>query len=118
MAFRGNIEKLTMNNNYYRKVLYTTPMMQLVVMSLKPREEIGFERHPITTQFIRVEEGCATAVIDGKRFYLKPDDSIIVPPGAYHNVTNTGDIKLKLYSIYSPPEHHPETKQKNKIEVF
>lgn len=114
MAFRGNIEKLTINNNYYRRVLHTTPTMQLVVMSLKPGEEIGFETHPTTSQFIRVEEGCATAIIDDRRFYLKPDDAIIVPPGAYHNVTNTGDIKLKLYSIYSPPEHPPEKKQRNK----
>lgn len=110
MAFRGNIERLTLNNNYYRKVLYTTTNMQLVLMSLKPEEEIGFEIHPTTSQFIRVEEGCATAIIEGKRYYLKPNDSIIIPPGASHNVINRGDIELKLYTIYTPPEHPVGTK--------
>ena len=114
MAFRGNIESLTLSNNYYRKVLYTTSNMQLVVMSLKPNEEIGSEIHNTTSQFIRIEEGCATAIIDKKRYYLKPNDSIIIPPGSRHNIINRGYINLKLYTIYTPPEHLIGTKLKNK----
>ena len=114
MAFRANIEKITIKNNYYRKVIHTTSNMQLVIMSLKPNEEIGSEIHSHTSQFIRVEEGFAKAIINNKRYYLKSGDAIIIPPGARHNIINTSSEELKLYTIYTPPEHNPKTKQYNK----
>lgn len=113
MAFRGNIEKMTIKNNYYRKVIYTTSNMQLVIMSLKPKQEIGSEIHQHTSQFIRVEEGFANAIVNNKKYYLKSGDAIIIPPGSIHNIINNGCEDLKLYTIYTPPEHHPETKQYN-----
>lgn len=114
MTFRGNIENLTINNNNYRKVIHTTKNMQLVLMSLLPGEEIGMEVHKKTSQFIRLEGGKATAIIRGKYFYLKDGDSIIVPPGSKHNVISTGKTPLKLYSIYTPPEHAKKMIQKYK----
>jgi mannose-6-phosphate isomerase-like protein (cupin superfamily) len=114
MAFRGNIEKLTLKNTYYRKVIHTTSNMQLVLMSLKSGEEIGMEVHPHTSQFIRIESGRAMALIAGKRYYLRDGDAIIVPPNTKHNVINRGDDRLQLYSIYTPPEHPPDRKQRQK----
>jgi mannose-6-phosphate isomerase-like protein (cupin superfamily) len=113
MAFRINIENKTVANNNYRKVLHTTSNMQLVVMSVLPNEEIGMEKHTRSSQFIRVEEGSATAIIKGKRYYLKKGDSVIVPPNTYHNIINNGDEDLKLYTIYTPPTH-----PKNRIDKF
>lgn len=115
-GFKTNIETTTIRNGYYRKVLFTTKTLQLVVMSLLPGEEIGREKHPHTSQFIRVEKGRARAEIGGKTYRLKDGDCIIVPPGKYHNVTNTGRKKLKLYTIYSPPEHPKNRRQKRKPE--
>ena len=116
MAFKGNIEKLTINNNYYRNVLYTVPnSFQLVVMSLKPLEDIGIEKHPHTTQFFRIEEGVGIAKVGNKYYHLKNGDTLIVPPNTYHNIINSSDKKsLKLYTIYTPPEHSPNTKEQNK----
>jgi mannose-6-phosphate isomerase-like protein (cupin superfamily) len=116
MSFKGNIEVLTVKNNYYRKVIATTDNMQLVLMSLKPGEEIGKEVHPHTSQFIRVEGGRCTAYIGRKRYIMKDGDAIIIPPGRNHNIINTGDEDLKLYSIYTPPEHPKGRKQRNKPE--
>lgn len=114
-----NIEKKTRSNSYYRRVLFTTLNMQLVVMSLKPNIEIGMEKHPKTTQFIRVEKGRGMAIISGKKRFLKDGDALMIPPNTYHNIINTGKNPLKLYTLYSPPEHasnHIEkTKMKNKI---
>ena len=103
--FYGNIKELTLENNNYRHVLSTTPTQQLVLMSLQPNEEIGIEVHPYTTQFIRIEQGTGEAIMDDTYFDLEDDDVIIIPPNTLHNVTNTGDQPLKLYTIYSPPEH-------------
>jgi mannose-6-phosphate isomerase-like protein (cupin superfamily) len=114
MAFRANIERLTLKNTYYRKVLYTTKNMQLVVMSIPPGEEIGMEVHRNTSQFIRVEKGKAKAVVGNHKYYLKDGDIIIVPPGKKHNVINYGKKDLQLYSIYTPPEHPKKTKQRHK----
>ena len=114
MWFVGNIERLTEKNKNYRKVLHTNPTMQLVVMSLKPREEIGMEIHPGTSQFIRIEEGKARVELCNKgdtscyTRYMYEGDAVVVPPNTYHNVTNTSySHDLKLYTIYSPPEHEP-----------
>lgn len=114
--FRGNIEKITIQNNFYRKVLHTTSNMQLVVMTLKPGEEIGLEKHNHTSQFIRLESGNAKAIIGNKKYYLKEGDAIIIPPKTLHNIINNGSENLHLYTIYTPPEHSVHLKQKNKPE--
>ncbi len=104
-GFVDNIEKLTTDNEKFRKVLYTGQYMQLVLMTLKPGEEIGAEVHEDHDQFFRVEEGSGEVIIDGQSRAIKDDDAIIVPAGARHNVVNNGDQPLKLYTIYGPPEH-------------
>jgi mannose-6-phosphate isomerase-like protein (cupin superfamily) len=105
-AFYGNINHVTLDNNTYRTVLSTTPTMQLVAMSLLPKQEIGTEIHPYTTQFIRIEQGEGIAVIEDKPYLLHDDWSIIIPPGTKHNIINTSLTNpLKLYTIYSPPQH-------------
>ncbi|PLC50759.1 cupin [Pollutimonas subterranea] len=104
-GFVDNIEKLTTDNDNFRKVLYTGQYMQLVLMTLKPGEEIGAEVHEDHDQFFRVEEGSGEVIIDGQSRAIKDDDAVIVPAGARHNVVNNGDQPLKLYTIYGPPEH-------------
>lgn len=108
-SFKGNIEKITSKNNYYRKVLHTNKYQQLVVMNLRPFEEIGEEVHPKTSQFIRVESGSGVAMIAGKKYILKDGDAIIIDNNVSHNV-KAGKNGLKLYTIYSPPEHKRNTK--------
>ena len=114
MSVKVNIEKLTLSNKNYRKVLHTTRNMQLVVMSLQSGQEIGAEIHKETSQFIRIESGNAKAIIKGKTFYLKDGDCVIIPPGFKHNIINTGKDDLKLYTIYTPPEHPKKLIQKYK----
>ena len=100
-----NIEKATMQNDNFRKVLNTAQNSQLVVMSLLPGEEIGTEVHDLD-QFIRFESGRGKVILDGKEHEVKDDWAIVIPAGVEHNVINTSDSeKMKLYSIYSPPEH-------------
>ena len=104
--FHGNISNITEKNNYFRRVVNTTPNMQLVVMSLNPLEEIGLEVHPYITQFFRIEKGHGIAIVDDKKYYLKEDSVVIVPLNTIHNIINTSKTeKLKFYTIYSPPEH-------------
>ena len=116
--FKGNIERLTTQNTFYRKVLYTVPRkMQLVVMSLPPKTEIGMEVHRTISQFIRVEKGRGVAIVGNRRFRLRDDDAVIIPPGIRHNIINSSPIHhLKIYTIYSPPEHPPNTREKVKID--
>jgi mannose-6-phosphate isomerase-like protein (cupin superfamily) len=105
-GFVGDIEELTENNGDYRRVLYTGKNLQLVLMSLAPGEEIGEEVHQSGDQFFRVEKGKGEVWIDGKMTKFKSDDAFLVPAGARHNVINTSHKPLKLYTLYSPPEHH------------
>jgi len=116
MAFYiGDIEKQTTTNTYYRRTLYTDKNVQLVLMSLKPRQEIGGEKHRSTTQFFRVERGVGAVIIGTKVLRIRDGVAFIVPPNTYHNVVNLSNHdSLKLYTIYSPPEHPPNTVQKNK----
>jgi mannose-6-phosphate isomerase-like protein (cupin superfamily) len=101
-----NIEKATLENENFRKVLYTAKHSQLVLMSLKPKEEIGMEVHPDNDQFFRIEKGRGKCIIDGNEYELEDGAAIVVPAGAEHNVINTSEIEeLKLYTIYSPPHH-------------
>lgn len=104
-GFVADIEDLTEENTDFRRVLYTAKNMQLVLMALKPGEEIGEEVHPDRDQFFRVEKGSGEISIDGMVRKIKSDFAMIVPAGARHNVRNTGEKSLKLYTIYSPPEH-------------
>lgn len=112
-----NIEKDTLNNKNFRKVLFTAKNTQLVVMSLKPGEDIGAEVHDDTTQFLRFEAGEGKVEIGGNEYNVKDGDSVIIPQGSKHNVTNTSDKDdLRLYSLYSPPVHEDGLVQKNKVE--
>ncbi|MDP2763706.1 MAG: cupin domain-containing protein, partial [Brevundimonas sp.] len=104
-GFIDNIETLATENTDFRRVLYTGKYLQLVLMALKPGEEIGEEVHEDHDQFFRIESGSGEVLIDGKRTPIKDDDAIIVPAGARHNVFNTGDAPLTLYTIYGPPDH-------------
>lgn len=99
-----DIEKETLESTDYRRVLYTAHNSQLVLMSIEPGDEIGEETHELD-QFIRFEQGQATVTIDGVVHEVAEDWAIVIPAGACHNVVNTGDVPLKLYSVYSPPEH-------------
>lgn len=104
-GFVQDIEELTKDNDNFRKVVYTGKYLQLVLMTLQPGEEIGAEVHEDHDQFFRVEDGKGEVIIDNQTHQIEDDDAIIVPAGARHNVINTGDEPLKLYTIYGPPEH-------------
>ena len=99
-----NIEDVAIQNPEFRRVLYTAKSCQLVVMSLKPKEEIGAEVHQLD-QFFRVEEGAGEAVLDGVRTAIRAGFAVVVPAGANHNIINTGTAPLKLYTLYAPPNH-------------
>jgi mannose-6-phosphate isomerase-like protein (cupin superfamily) len=110
-----NIEKKTLENDDYRKVLYTAKNSQLVLMSIEPQGEIGEEVHHLD-QFIRVEQGNATAVLDDVEHTLDVDWAVVIPAGTKHNIINTGDVPLKLYTIYSPPEHRDGLVERTKAD--
>ncbi|MBK6748452.1 MAG: cupin domain-containing protein [Pyrinomonadaceae bacterium] len=105
-GFKSSIEKETIANSDFRRVLYTSKYSQLVLMSLLPNEEIGLETHTSNDQFFRVEKGTGKCIIDGNEYDLTDGDAIVVPSGSRHNVINTSATEpLKLYTIYSPPHH-------------
>lgn len=105
-GFHSNIEESTLENENFRKVLYTGKHSQLVLMSLKPKEEIGMEVHPDSDQFFRFEEGQGKCIIDGNEYAVKDGSAIVVPAGAKHNIINISETEsLKLYTIYSPAHH-------------
>lgn len=117
-GYSVDIEKATIENDLFRKVLYTGEKLQLVLMALKPGEDIGMETHPDTDQFIRVEAGEGRAMIDGEEFELHDGSVVVVPAGLEHNVTNTSRTEaLKLYTIYAPPEHPDGTVHRTKEEA-
>jgi mannose-6-phosphate isomerase-like protein (cupin superfamily) len=103
-GFVQDIEGLAVENGDFRRVLYTAKYCQLVVMALEPREEIGMEVHKLD-QFFRVEEGSGEAILDGVRTPIRAGFAVVVPAGTIHNIINTGSAPLKLYTIYSPPNH-------------
>ena len=104
-GYIDNIEKVTIANRDFRRVLYTGAHLQLVLMTLQPGEEIGAETHDDRDQFFRIEEGKGEIHIDGNKHAVEDDFAVIVPAGALHNVVNTGSEPLRLYTIYGPPEH-------------
>ena len=107
-GFVANIEELTLENTNFRCVLYTARNSQLVLMSIPAGEEIGEETHHLD-QFLRIEQGKAKAVLDGVEHDIEDAWAVVVPAGTKHNFINTGNVDLKLYSIYSPPEHKDGT---------
>jgi len=109
-GYFANIEKMTLENDKFRRVLYTAKHTQLVLMSLKPGEDIGMEVHGDVDQFFRFEKGNGKVIIDGNEYIVKDGDVIIVPEGAQHNVINTSDTDaLKMYTLYSPAHHKDQT---------
>jgi mannose-6-phosphate isomerase-like protein (cupin superfamily) len=118
-GYFGPIEEQTLKNTYFRQVLFTGKLCQLVVMCLQPNEEIGNEVHPEVDQFFRVEQGEAKFVLNGSEEHVvRKNEAAIVPAGTHHNVINTSKtIRLKLYTLYSPPNHPAGTVHKNKAEA-
>lgn len=117
-GFHANIEKLTLGNSNFRKVLYTGKHSQLVLMCLKPSEEIGMEVHPDNDQFFRFEAGTGKVVIDGNEYAVSDGDAVIVPAGAQHNVINaSASDELKLYTLYSPAHHQDGVVRATKSEA-
>ena len=117
-GFIGNIEKLTLENDNFRKVLYTSQHSQLVVMSIVPNGEIGMETHEIVDQFLRVESGEGRVIMNGEGHEIGDGSAFIVPAGTEHNVINTSSTEpLKLYTIYSPAHHKDSTIHATKAEA-
>jgi mannose-6-phosphate isomerase-like protein (cupin superfamily) len=117
-GYVANIEDETKQNTNFRKVLFTAPHSQLVVMSLRPNEDIGMEVHNNLDQFVRIEEGEGKAVLAGVEYPIKDDYAVVIPAGTEHNIINTSsDREMKLYTIYSPPNHPPDTVHVTKEEA-
>jgi mannose-6-phosphate isomerase-like protein (cupin superfamily) len=116
-GFFVNIEKVTEENSNFRQVLFTGKHSQLVVMSLKVREEIGMEVHENVDQFFRIEEGQAKVIADGEEKIVGIGVAFVIPSGTQHNIVNTGTSDLKLYTIYSPANHPDGTVHKTKAEA-
>ena len=116
-GFIDNIEKRTEDNRAFRRVLYTGKHMQLVLMSLQPGEDIGEEIHDEVDQFFRIEKGEGEVLIDGRTTKVESAMAIIVPAGARHNIRNTGEKPLHLYTLYAPPEHEDGTVQVTKADA-
>jgi mannose-6-phosphate isomerase-like protein (cupin superfamily) len=116
-GYLSDIETLTLENSDYRRVLYTGSHLQLVLMTLKVGQEIGSETHATHDQFFRIEEGHGEIAINGTTRKIKDGDAIIVPAGACHNLMNTGKMPLRLYTLYSPPNHRDQLVEKRKAEA-
>ncbi|MFL6709732.1 MAG: cupin domain-containing protein [Massilia sp.] len=113
-----NIESKTLEGDNFREVLYTTERSQLVIMTLQPGEEIGMEHHTGHDQFIRVEQGSGKALLDGEEHLLEDGVAVVIPAGTEHNVINTSTTeKLKLYTLYTPPEHPDRIVHVTKVEA-
>ena len=111
-----NIEDIANKNQDFRQVLYTAGNVQLVVMSLKPKEEIGMELHELD-QFFRVEEGSGEAFLDGVSTVIRAGSAVLVPAGTSHNIVNTGNVPLKLYTLYAPPNHRDRVIHHTRVEA-
>ena len=114
-GYVSNIEQDTLENEDYRRVLFTGPNMQLVLMTLRPGEEIGLEKHEEHDQFIRVEAGSGTAILGGTKHELSDGVAVVIPAGTEHNIINTSKSEpMRLYTLYSPPEHADGTVHRTK----
>ena len=116
-GFHDDIEKLTVGNSDFRRVIYTGGHLQLVLMTLQPGDEIGAEVHADRDQFFRFEKGSGKVDIDNHTYDVEDGSGVIVPAGARHNVRNTGDAPLMLYTLYGPPEHKDQVVQSTKAEA-
>jgi mannose-6-phosphate isomerase-like protein (cupin superfamily) len=117
-GYVSNIESKSLQNEYFREVLFTATRMQLVVMSIAPGGDIGLETHGDVDQFIRVEAGQGKAILDGQESDLEDGSAVVIPAGTEHNIVNVSQTQpLKLYTIYSPPEHPHGTVHKDKAEA-
>lgn len=118
-GYSTNIQKASLENEYFREVLFTGEHTQLVVMSLAPGEDIGLETHDDVDQFIRVESGKAKAILDDEVHDLENGSAVVVPAGTRHNIVNRSQSEtLKLYTLYSPPQHPQGTIHKTKAEAL
>lgn len=117
-GFVVNIEEETVKNKNFRKVLYTGENLQLVLMTLKPKEDIGKEIHKDVDQFFRLDAGSGEAIINGATHQIKDGFSVLVPAGAEHNIVNTGKEDLKLYTLYAPPHHKDQIIHKTKSDAM
>ncbi len=116
-GYVANIEKETLENENFRKVLYTAPNSQLVVMAIQPGDDIGEEVHELD-QFIRLEQGKGKAILNDVEYDIEDDWAVVIPAGTKHNIVNTSDdVVMKLYTIYSPPEHRDGVVHKTKEEA-
>jgi mannose-6-phosphate isomerase-like protein (cupin superfamily) len=115
-GFVQHIESIAIKNEDFRRVLYTAKYSQLVVMALKPGEEIGAEVHKLD-QFFRVEEGRGEAVLDDVRSPISSGFAVLVPAGTKHNIINTGDMLMRIYTIYSPPNHRDGVVHRNRSDA-
>ena len=116
-GYHDDIEQQTKGNSDFRRVLYTGKHLQLVLMSLKPGEEIGAEVHPDNDQFFRVDSGSGVVTIDGTNSKISDGFAVVVPAGARHNIKNDGDEPLKLYTLYGPPDHKDKTVHRTKADA-
>lgn len=117
-GYSVELEKATLDNTFFRKVLFTGPKSQLVLMAIQPGDDIGMETHPATDQFIRVESGEGKAIIGGQEYALKDGSAVVIPAGAQHNIVNVSKTAaLKLYTVYTPPEHADGTIHRTKAEA-
>lgn len=115
-GFIIDIEKAAVENGNFRKVLYTAKNSQLVVMSLKPGEDIGEETHTLD-QFIRIEQGEGKAILDGVEHAIGPNFAVVIPAGTRHNIVNSPASEMKLYTVYSPPNHLDGTVHATKVDA-
>ena len=115
-GFIQNIEDIVNKNGEFRKVLYTAGNIQLVTMSLSPKEEIGLELHKLD-QFFRIEEGTGEAILEGVRTSISAGFAVLVPAGTQHNIINTGNVPLKLYTLYAPPNHRDGVVHRTRAEA-
>ena len=116
-GYHDDIEQQTKGNSDFRRVLYTGKHLQLVLMSLKPGEEIGAEVHPDNDQFFRVDSGSGVVTIDGTDSKISDGFAVVVPAGARHNIRNDGTEPLKLYTLYGPPDHKDKTVHRTKADA-
>lgn len=117
-GYSVNIERETLDGDHFRRVLFTGPNLQLVLMTIEPGGEIGQERHDGHDQFIRVEAGTGEGILDGERHPLEDGTALVIPAGAVHNVINTSSSEpLRLYTLYAPPEHPDGTVHRTKAEA-
>lgn len=116
-GYHDDIEKQTTSNSDFRRVLYSGKHLQLVLMALKPGEEIGAEVHPDIDQFFRVDSGSGVVTIDGKDSKISDGFAVVIPAGARHNIKNDGTEPLKLYTLYGPPNHKDKTVHKTRADA-